>query len=108
MQTSKLRASLIRLLRKLALFYSTIKYRTGKSNNAADALSWCPLSSISSFECDTDINEVDAIPYSSFCEVVDLHLNGTKVRGDLKTAIQKISCVVEPLVKEEGQWEIQF
>ena len=61
----------------------------------------------SSLEHDKHSDEVDVISYSSVCEIKDLHLNGTKVSSDLKTAIQKISCVVEPLVEEKGQQKFQ-
>ena len=40
-QTSKLGASQIRWLSELALFDFNIIYRSGKSNQAADTLSWC-------------------------------------------------------------------
>ena len=39
---SKLGAAQIRWLSKFALFDFDIKYRSGKSNQAADALSQCP------------------------------------------------------------------
>ena len=42
---SKLGVAQIRWLSELALFDFDIKYRTGKSNQAADALSHCPKSS---------------------------------------------------------------
>ena len=41
-QTSKLGASQIRWLSELALFDFNIIYRSGKTNQATDALSWCP------------------------------------------------------------------
>ena len=41
-QTSKLSVSQITWLSKLALFDFNIIYRLGKTNQAADALSWCP------------------------------------------------------------------
>ena len=40
---SKLGVAKIRWLSELALFYFDIKYRSGKSNQAADALSHCPV-----------------------------------------------------------------
>ena len=41
----------------------------------------------------------------SLCEVVNLHLNESKVSGNLKTTIQNIICRVKE-VKEEVQQEI--
>ena len=79
---------------------------TGKSKKATDTLSQHPLNLDSSLESDTDSDEVDVISCSSD-RMIDLHLNGTKVSSDLKTTIQRISCVIEPLVEEKGQQEIQ-
>ena len=42
-QESKLGASQIQWFSELALFNFTIKYQTGWSNRAADALSHCPI-----------------------------------------------------------------
>ena len=99
-QTIKFGASQIRWLSNLSLFIFTIKYRTGISNKATDALSQHQVNLDSSSDSETDNNKVDVNSHSSDCEVGDLHLNGTKVSSDLKITIQNISCVVEPLVKE--------
>ena len=52
---STLGVAQIRWLSKLALFDFNIKYRSGKSNQAADALSHCPMTDeeiLSNFESD--------------------------------------------------------
>ena len=93
----KLGASQIQWLSELALFDFVIKYRTGRSNRAADALSHCPFNptcddSFSESEADSDEGEV--ISYSSVCEAVDLCLNSTKIPKDLKQGVQYISCAI--------------
>ena len=72
---SKLGASQIQWLSELALVYFLIKYQTGCSNMAADALSCHPFNpscdnSLSEGKADGD--EVEVISYSSICEAVDL------------------------------------
>ena len=79
---SKLGASQIRWLSELALFDFVIKYQTGQSNRAADALSHCPFnpSCDDSFtESEANSDECEVISYSSVCEAVDLCLNSTKI-----------------------------
>ena len=59
-QESKLGASQIRWLSELTLFDFTIKYQTGHSNRATDALSCHPFNPSCNFENEsTDSNEVD-------------------------------------------------
>ena len=115
-QESKLGASQIRWLSELVLFDFTIKYRTGRSNRAADALSHCPFNP----SCDVDSestdsnevevisysatsNEVETIPYSVVCEALDQCLNGSKIPEVLKQEAQDISCVVQTMVEEENK-----
>ena len=76
-QTSKLSISQIRCLSELVLFDFTIKYRTGKSSEAVEALNWYLLNPDSSLERNTDSDEVEVISYSSVCKAVELHLNST-------------------------------
>ena len=98
---SKLGASQIQWLSELALFDFVIKYRTGRSNRAADALSRCPFnpSCDDSFaESEADSDECEVISYSSVCEAVDLCINSTKIPEDLKQQVQDISCAI---MKEE-------
>ena len=84
---SKLGVSQIQWLSELALFNFVIKYQTGHSNRAADALSHCLFNS----SCDDSFSEskpnsekFEVISYSSVCEAVDLCLNSTKIPEDLK------------------------
>ena len=94
---SKLGASQIQWLSELALFNFVIKYRTGRSNRAADALSCRPFNPT----CDDRFSETEAksdecevISYSSVCEAVDLCLNSTKIPEDLKQGVQDVSCAI--------------
>ena len=65
---SKLGASQIRWLSELALFNFVIKYRTGRSNRAAEALSrrpFIPSCDESFSESEADSDECEVISYSS-------------------------------------------
>ena len=92
-QESKLGASEIQWLSKLATFNFTIKYQTGHSNRTMDPLCHCPYSPSCDFESESDSDEVEAIPYSSVCEAIDQCLNSSKIPEDLKQEAQDISCV---------------
>ena len=83
-QDSKLGASQIQWLSELALFNFTIKYRTGHSNKATDALSHCPFKPSCNFQSETDSDEVEVLSYSSMCEAIDQCLNSSKIPEDLK------------------------
>ena len=64
-----------------------IKYQTGQSNRAPDALSCHPFNPTcddSFTESEADSEECEVISYSSVCEAVDLCLNSTKIPKDLK------------------------
>ena len=115
-QESKLGASQIRWVSELALFDFTIKYRTGCSNRATDALSCRPFNPSCDFETEsTDSdevevisysaasNEVETIPYSVVCEALDQCLNGSKIPEVLKQEAQDISCAVLTIVEEEDK-----
>ena len=118
-QESKLVASQIKWLCELALFNFTIKYQTGHSNRATDALSCHPFNpSCYSKSESTDSSEVEVvsysstcykvetIPYSLVCEALDQCLNGVKIPKDLKQEAQDVSCGVQSLVEEETKEEI--
>ena len=94
---SKLGASQIQWLSELALFNFVIKYQTGQSNRAADALSCCPFNPTcddSFSESKANSDECEVISYSSVCEAVDLCLNSTKIPEDLKQQVQDINCAI--------------
>ena len=101
------------------MFDFTIKYWTGHSNRAADALSCHPLNPSCNFESEsTDSNEVEVIsysatcdgvetiPYLSVCEALDKCLNGSKIPQVLKQEAQEISGAVQSIVEEEYKQEM--
>ena len=54
------------------MFDFTIKYQTGHSNRAVDALSHCPFNPSCNFETEsTDSGEVEVISYSATCNEVE-------------------------------------
>ena len=98
------------------MFDFTIKYQTGHSNRAADALSHCPFNPSCNFDTEsTDSNEVEVlsysatcngvetIPYLLVCEALDQCLNGSKIPEVLKQEAKDISCVVQLIVEKEYQ-----
>ena len=94
---SKLGASQIWWLSELALFNFVIKYQTGWSNRATDALSHHPFNPTcdeSFTESEADSDECEVISYSLVCEAVDLCLNSTKIPEDLKQGVQGINCAI--------------
>ena len=88
------------------MFNFTIKYQTGHSNKATDALSYHLFNPSCDSKSETDGNEVEVISYSSVCEAIDWCLNGSKIPKDLKQKAQDISCVVQSIVEEEDKEEI--
>ena len=119
-QESKLGASQIWWLSELVLFNFTIKYQTGHSNRAADALSHHPFNPSCDFETEsTGSNEIEVIPYSAtfngvetipyllVCEALDQCLNGSKIPEVLKQEAQQISCAVQSIAEEEDKQEIE-
>ena len=81
-QTSKLGASEIRWLSELALFDFNIIYRSGKTNQAADALSQHPEPNCK-LESDNDSNNDSSDPvvlsYATICDIIKLVLGDTKI-----------------------------
>ena len=113
-QESKLGALQIQWLSELALFNFTIKFQTGHSNRAADAVSHHPFNPSCDFDSEsTDSNEVEVISYSAtcngvetipyllVCEALDQCLNGSKIPEVLKQEAQNISCAMQSIVEEE-------
>ena len=80
---SKLGVAQIRWLSKLALFEFDIKYRSGKLNQAADALSHCPVT-------DNEIlsNGYKTISYAVMCNDLCEIIKGEKLLLELKRAVQ--------------------
>ena len=84
---SKLGVAQIRWLSKLALFNFNIKYRSGKSNKAADALSHCPVT-------DTEIlsnaksDRYKTISYAVMPNDLSEIIKEEKLALELKRAVQ--------------------
>ena len=83
---SKLGAAQIRWLSKLALFDFDIKYRSGKSNQAADALSHRPMTD--EILSDTESDGYKTISYTVMCDNLSEVIKGEKLPLDLKSAVQ--------------------
>ena len=89
-QNSKLGAAQIRWISELALYDFDIVYRTGRSNNVADALSHRPKDSDSENEATDEEEEWTAISYQTVCETLDIPLGGTKVNRELRARLQTV------------------
>ena len=83
---SKLGAAQIRWLSKLALFDFDIKYRSGKLNQAADALSHCPMTD--EILSNTESDGYETISYAVMCDDLSEVIKGEKLPLDLKRAVQ--------------------
>ena len=86
--TSRLGASQIHWLSDLALFDFEIKYRAGKSNQAADALSRRPVNPDSSSESSDNDEEWETVSYGMVCQILDHHLGSTKMPYNVKLEVQ--------------------
>ena len=84
---SKLRVAQIRWLSELALFDFDIKYRSGKLNQAADALSRHPATDIEILS-DTESDGYKTILYAVMCDDLSEVIKGEKLPLDLKRAVQ--------------------
>ena len=87
-KTSKLGASQIRWLSNLALFDFDIKYRVGRKNQVADALSHCPLKPDSSLESEDDEDNWETIFYEMVCQSIYHFTNSMKIPFNMKYEIQ--------------------
>ena len=61
------------------LFDFDIRYWAGKSNQAADALSWWPINPESSSESLDDEDEWETISYEMVCQILDHHFDSIKI-----------------------------
>ena len=100
--TSRLGVAQIRWLSDLTLFDFEIKYRAGKTNQAADALSWWPENPDSPSESSDDEEEWDTISYEMVCQILDHHLNSTKMPYHVKHEVQNNIMEVDKANKLEG------
>ena len=83
---SKLGVAQIRWLSELALFDFDIKYRSGKSNQAADTLSHRPMTD--EILSDTESDGYKTISYVMMCDDLSEVIKGEKLPLDLKRAVQ--------------------
>ena len=99
--TSCLGASQIRWLSDLALFDFEIKYRAGKSKQAADVLSRHPSNPDSQSESSDDDEEWDTVCYGMVCQILDHHLDSTKfpynLRHEVQTNLMEVSVANQSL-----------
>ena len=102
MRTSKLGASQIHWLSDLTLFNFNIKYRAGKSNQAADALSWWPVNPDSSSESLDEKEEKKTISYEVVCQILDFHLDSSKSPYTIKQEVQTNIMDIEEAYSSEG------
>ena len=86
--TSCLGAAQIYWLSDLALFDFEIKYRAGKSNQAADALSRQPVNPDSLSKSSDDDEEWETVSYGIVCQILDHHLGSTKMPYNIKLEVQ--------------------
>ena len=82
---SKLGVAQIQWLSKLALFDFDIKYRTGKSNQAADTLSHHPKTENENF---SDSDTYETISYDVVCDYLFEVIKGEKLPLEIKRAVQ--------------------
>ena len=80
--------SQIRWLSDLALFDFDIKYRVGKSNQAADALSQQPANPDSVSESSDEEEQWEAISYEMVSQILGNCLDSTKIPCKIKHEVQ--------------------
>ena len=78
----------IRWLSDFTLFDFDIKYRAGKSNQAADTLSRWPVNPDSASESSDGEEEWEAISYEMVCQILNYHLNSSKIPCHIKHEVQ--------------------
>ena len=72
----------------IALFNFDIRYCAGKSNQAADALSWQPVNPNSSSESSDEEDEWETISCEMVCQILNHHLDLTKLPYGVKYEVQ--------------------
>ena len=93
-QMSKLGASQIHWLSKLALFNFNIFYRSSKTYQAADALSWHPEPNCR-LDSDMDSEDPVILSYAIMCTTIKLVFGDTKIPFDIKKKAQAASNLLE-------------
>ena len=93
-QTSKLGVSQIHWLSELALFNFNIIYRSGKNNQAADALSQHPEPNCK-LENDSDSEDPVMLSYATMCNTIKPVLGDTKITFNIKKKAQAMSNLLE-------------
>ena len=86
--TSYVGAAQICWLFDLTSFDFEIKYRVGKSNQVADALSRRPENPKFSFKSLDDEEEWETISYEMVCQVLNHHLSSVKLPYNVKLEVQ--------------------
>ena len=85
-------------LSELALFDFNIIYRSGKSNQATDALSWHPEPNCKLESDDDNDNESSnpvVLSYATICDIIKLVLGDTKIPLNIKKKVQAASNLSE-------------
>ena len=95
-QTSKLGSAQIDWLNELDLFNFNIIYRSGKTNQATDALNQCPEPNCK-LESDSDSNSDDPVllSYATSCEIIEPVLSDIKIPFKIKKEAQAASNLLE-------------
>ena len=70
------------------MFDFDIKYHAGKSNQVADALSQQPENPNSASESSDEEEEWETISYEMVCQILDHHLDSTKLPYNVKFEVQ--------------------
>ena len=77
---------------ELALFDFNIQYRSGKTNKAADVLSWHPVDTDFEMESISDNDNEDPVmlSYTTICDIIKPVLKDTKIPYNVKKEAQAI------------------
>ena len=79
-----------------------IKYSAGKSNQVADAFSWQPVNPNSSSESLDEEEEWETISYEVVCQILDFHLDSSKLPYTIKQEVQTNIMDIENANSSEG------